>query len=612
VALKTATSGRGAEFSELVPIATAAITTLAMLGWLLLRCNFGFDFTDESFYFNWISNPFIYSVSASQFGYIYHPLYQIVDGDVAQLRQSNLMITFGLAWVLCLVLLRPVFHIQNRLPSWNALHWLVVSATLASTSMTSLVFSGYWLPTPSYNTLAFNALLIAGIGVLLADETNTRVGVAGWIFIGVGGWLAFMAKPTTALALGCTILIYLLIAGRFNLRGLAISVATSVALLVCSAWLIDGSVMLFIKRLGDASEYAAVLGGKHTLGDAFRWDGFQLSQREIVEFWLATLIVFIAVVTSAVERTAMKIANAGIVIMIATIILAIIFEMYFPSLSRTRFHGLLVWAATAGALLAIATVFQKKLLEAFTRKDFALALCFLVLPHAYAFGTGTNYWGAATAAGFFWIISGVALLCAMSSTQRGERIILQLAIGAQAIVIVLIYIGMENPYRQTQPLRMNTSVVEMGGAGATLLSSEDVATYLNGLRQAAAKAGFKPGMPMIDMTGHYPGSLYALGAQAIGQAWSIGGYKGSEQLAIKHFDKVPCEQLTIAWILTEPLGPRSISNQLISRYGADMQKDFVEVARLRAPAGGYEQILYRPIRESQQADVACQKQRNQQ
>jgi hypothetical protein len=69
---------------------------------------FGYDFTDEGYYLNWISNPWIYKASVSQFGFMYHPLYRLVGGDLALLRQCNIFITFGLAWILCLVLLRSI------------------------------------------------------------------------------------------------------------------------------------------------------------------------------------------------------------------------------------------------------------------------------------------------------------------------------------------------------------------------------------------------------------------------------------------------------------------------------------------------------------------------
>lgn len=56
------------------------ICALPALGLLLRVCIYaghGFDFTDESYYLFWISNPFQYDWSVTQFGFVYHPLYRL-------------------------------------------------------------------------------------------------------------------------------------------------------------------------------------------------------------------------------------------------------------------------------------------------------------------------------------------------------------------------------------------------------------------------------------------------------------------------------------------------------------------------------------------------------
>jgi hypothetical protein len=82
--------------------------SLTLVGWVMLRCRSGFQFTDEGFYLNWISNPWDYHASVSQFGFVYHPLYKLVGGDIALLRQANVLISFALGWALCFTLLRSI------------------------------------------------------------------------------------------------------------------------------------------------------------------------------------------------------------------------------------------------------------------------------------------------------------------------------------------------------------------------------------------------------------------------------------------------------------------------------------------------------------------------
>jgi hypothetical protein len=611
----TSSSKQNLAIADLSILSIASIVTLSMLVWLLWRCNFGLDFTDESFYLIWISNPFIYQVSASQFGFVYHPLYKLVGGDIVFLRQSNIVITFGLAWILCIFMLRSAYSYKNSdaYLSWKDPRLLVISAVLASTSLASLVFSGHWFSTPSYNTLAFNALLLAGIGAILSEKVITRTSMGGWLIIGIAGWMAFMAKPTTALALGSCMVCYLILAGKLNIRGIVMSIVIAVILLACSAWIIDGSITVFVKRLSDAVELAKVMQGGHAWSDVFRWDSFKFSGLERIVLSFATLFMFVASLLASYTRPPQKHLTMGIVVSLAGIVLGIIAGLFFPPLSRAPFQGLQVWAAPMGGLLAAAVVFRRKLLSAISKKDLALALCFMVFPHVYAFGTNDNYWGSASVVGFFWVMSGVALLCAYLAMERAWRIILQVAIGAQVIMVASLYVGMEHPYRQMRPLRLNTNVVEIGSNNSRLVLNQDVATYLVELRRTATGGGFKSDMPMIDLTGHFPGALFALDAKAIGQAWIVGGYPGSETRATLVFDRVSCQELLAAWVLTEPSGIRKLSDQILWRYGLDLQRDYIEVGRLHAPKGeysvSYEQVMYRPAKLSQEANASCEQKR---
>ena len=174
----------------------SVIGSICILGWLLWYCHYGFDFTDEGFYLNWISHPFNYSASLSQFGFLYHPLYQLVGGDIAALRQANVMLNFCLGWSAGWALLSRIFGVRTL----SVLPKFAISAGMASSGLLSLVFAGMWLPTPSYNSLAFQGLLITAAGLFLVDKTSSRASMVGCVLIGVGGWLVFMGKPTSAAA----------------------------------------------------------------------------------------------------------------------------------------------------------------------------------------------------------------------------------------------------------------------------------------------------------------------------------------------------------------------------------------------------------------------------
>ena len=586
---------------------SSAIVTLVALAWVLWYSCYGIDFTDESFYLIWISNPFKYSVSTTQFGFIYHPLYDLLSGDIAALRQVNILITFGLAWALVNVFVITVFGDQcfERTPR------LIISGSIATAALTSLVFAGLWLPTPSYNSLALQAMLVAVTGLLLANKNTTRASIIGWLLIGIGGWLAFMAKPTTAAALGLCISFYLLLAEKLSVRLLAFSVATSVGFIVLSAFIIDGSIITFIDRLKGGAELLKILDGGHTFAQALRLDNFQFSDRGKLFLNAGAVVIFFATYFSQAKNKSVMLGNALLSITFAIASLAIVFGMVDKNLYASQFQGLLLWSVPFAAILTGFALYRFKGLLQISRPQWALALSFLVLPHVYAFGTNGNYWSAGAAAGIFWVLAGLVLLSPIAPNQNFQALLLPLGLAVQLITVILVQTGIETPYRQPQPLRDNDNRLEIGNPGSMLVLSEGFARYFSQAIDLAKQAEFKKGTPVIDLTGRSPGILYAIGASSIGQAWTIGGYSGSEKFTVEMLKKVPCEQISKAWVLVEPEGPRKIATEILLNFGANTATDFEVVGTFKTAegAGGYKEVrvqqLLKPVRSVDAAINAC-------
>jgi hypothetical protein len=146
-----------------------------------------------------------------------------------------------------------------------------------------------------------------------------------------------------------------------------------------------------------------------------------------------------------------------------------------------------------------------------------------------------------------------------------------------------------------------------------LILSQEFADYLDQVNRAASEKGLQRGAPMIDLTGHYPGTLYALGAKTLGEVWAAGGYKGSNNFATLALDRESCAEMSNAWILIEPSGPRTLTPSIMSRYGADIQRDYEVAGTFQSPTGAYPksyaQYLLKPTRPSGEAEAACEQQK---
>jgi len=599
---------------ELLLLAISVSGTFFILGLVLWYCQYGIDLTDESFYIVWISNPFIYSVSASQFGYVYHQLYEWVNGDIAALRQINILITYGLALLLTDTFFRKVIF-QHSVPlSWT--RRIILSASFASASLSSLVFQGLWLPTPSYNSLAFQALLIAETGVLLSEKKVSPTVLFGWTLIGFGGWLAFMAKPTTAAALGVGVIIQLIAAGKFSFRHFLIPISVAIGLLILSALYLDGSLSGFLNRLQSAVADGNILSSSHSI---------LVLLKKLLSFPVApgkAVIIFIGSATSIIvayySGRVIKSKYFAIIASIPAISIVIIVLLKATKVDKLILEGgsmlqLFLLLIIPFLLFSFAAMNRGQLLSQLSISEKVLAICFFFMPHVYAFGTNNDYWLAGSSAGLFWFLSGLYLL--RSSGLQDKKLFMTLfpfGLATQLLTAAIVLIGLAKPYRQPQPLWMNSHIVSFGRSTSPLILSDDYGISIERAVNAANQAGFEKGTPVIDLTGKSPGMLYFLGAINIGQPWMIGGYPGSDHYAVQSLKKVPTRELVASWVLFEPDSPRHLAPRILESIGADFIRDYEVMASWSIPDDGKKlriQYLLMPRRTIATAMKACETKR---
>lgn len=580
----------------------AALGTVVMIALMLWASDRGIDFTDEGYYLVSMATPDLEAPSVSQFGFVYHPLFELVGSDIARMRQLNVVLTFGLAWLLSDLVVRQVLG-ERAVPRWQRLS---LSAALASASMA--FFGKVWVLTPSYNGLALQALIMVGIGVLLTASTERRDAWA-MVLVGAGGWLAFLAKPTTALAVGVLIVLFALLVRRVQL--ILGSAVVAAALLIATAFAMDGSILDFITRVRTGADLLAALGGGgHTPSEVLRIDPLDAGQRLIVVV-LGLAVIFGLLATAALltrTRSRLRLALVGLAALSASAV-GVLVQGHWGQLIDNPFRLLVLLSLPIAAVLiavAMAGTGQRRP----TRAEVGVAAVLFLMPGAYVVGTNNNYWIVSGSAALLWILGGTVLLGAARELKGVVTALALLGIATQVLTAVLLVNAADKPYRQVDPVRESTVATRVGPHGASLKLTADVAAYMDDARAASLEAGFAPGTPLIDLTGASPTLVYALGGRTMGQAWILGGYEGSEKAAVLALGYVSCGDLARAWVLTDPGGARAIPGTVLDASGTHLPDDY-EVAgewETASGASGYPattQILWRPVRSAESASEAC-------
>lgn len=567
------------------------LSTILILYWVFKFSAYGIDFTDEGYYLNWISNPFLYKSSLSQFGYIYHPLYNLVDGNITWLRRLNFFITFALACIL-------VYLVINNLIKFEKINKIIQCVVSSGIAISSLTY--FYIQTPSYNHLTFQALLVTSIGIALIDVTKFKINVLSYIIIGIGGWLTFMAKPSSAMGLAAFVLIYIILSKQFQLRFLLIAAITAFILFIISTYIIDGSITAYVERYLLSVKILTVLEGGHSINKIFRIDKLNLSTKIVLSIFFIFLIsvyfIWLVLKNNKINNFISIITCFLILVIIA--IFAITDINWNPNYGR--YQPYLTFGITYACLFVIIILINNYEITIYDVR-LGLFLIFLILPYIFALGSNNNYWMQSGIVSLFWLISGFVLIIPWFCKLKMYAPIVFLVLLSQLITSIHIKEQIEKPRRYNQSLRLDDTKITVNDKNHQLILSKEFAKYINDARKIAAQSGFTKGDVIIDLSGQSPGLLYLLSAKSIGTAWNIGGYKGSLDLAKVRFNLVDCTDIANSWVLYESKGPRSISTDLLTSLGMNFPIQYQKVGswETASGAGGYKQIriqeLYKPL-----------------
>lgn len=169
-----------AKSAALLLAASVLASLLACAGLLVYGSGRGLDLTDEIFYLVWAADPKAYALTYQPFGYLLHPLYRFVGGDLQSYRLAGFVITAGAGAV--------VGHSLACAKRNGAL-----LALYGAASALTIFFP--WIITPSYNSAAnVGALLMTG-GVLNVLQGSPQRRFAGVLPTAAGLCIAAFSKP---------------------------------------------------------------------------------------------------------------------------------------------------------------------------------------------------------------------------------------------------------------------------------------------------------------------------------------------------------------------------------------------------------------------------------
>ncbi|WP_035722765.1 hypothetical protein [Bradyrhizobium sp. ARR65] len=607
---------------DLILLPLSAVTTAILFARLVYYSNYGLRLSSEGFYLNSIANPFAYAINSppSLFGFVYHWPYRWAGGDIAVLRMENVTLTMALGWILSFLVIRRLWTV-----GWP--HAAVLSAGIASLAL--VAFHLLSARTPNYNTLAYQSLLMVMIGLLLGDRPGRDYQVIGWILVGVGGWFCFMAKPTTAAASALLVAFYVVVLRRKWLLPMLGAALVALALLIVTAYAIDGGITGLVTRMINSADLEVLLGARHEVSFMFRIDYLAINRGQLTIALLAAIALLLSILIESTHKLLPSLAIAAA--LIVTIVIAL---LGVDPISADPISIELSTLFLVPVFICLGATFYREglVLRSQTPASVVLALTFLMLPHVFALGSGLNYWFAGAKVALFWMLAVVAFLSPLAQQGRSVVTLLPLTVLSQLLTASVINAAILRPWGQTKNLSGYTAVTPMPG-GAKLVVSQSFRDYLATARTQARAAGLEVGTPVVDLSGSSPGLLFVLEARALGLPWLVGQwesnaahygqpwpvvpYPGSNAAAVEALGLENCADLAKAWVLIEPEGPHHLDQaSVMASFGA-REANYVAVATFEAPINdeddpdAYRQSLLKPVRPAALAEQSCREARQQ-
>ena len=585
-------------------IATIGAMAAALILFVISSSSAGFDFSDEGYYLNSLADPWHFPASETQFGFIYHPLFELLGKDVAALRYLSRAIDLLLAVAIFCILISRIARPGVRQIRWQDCACAVALATAVMASCQD------WLPTPSYNSLNLQALLAAVVGLeIIGDDPDVRRSLYGGALVGLAGWLSLMAKPTTAALLAAIVLLYLLLAARNRWLCVFSAAGTAVLLTAATALIIDSSFGEFIARYRLAWNLSSINSDTYTLQRFYENSGLGWTPFERNVFWFILAGQAFLTWLTLQARTAMPIIL--ITVLTATVLGVVLGDTSLVTLQESPLQGMWLGAVGFGSTLGCLLSKWRDFRGRMNARNLMLVVLVFLLPPIYAFGTNNNLWAIATYSSVFWIVASVFVLGMCCTRSESTSILTLLSAAVVGITAVHVGIGVERPFRQLEPLRLQRTASTFGPSGATRLNLDKAsAAYIATLRSASVSSGMLPGTPMIDLTGRHPGTVFALEARAPGIPWLLSGYPGSTMFAMSGLELATCATLARSWLLFSPTTrvwkEEWLPEVVLSHFGFDLRRDYLEVVKATPPTGFGEQTLLKPVFSPHRGKEICE------
>lgn len=457
-------------------LASTILSFLIGAGLLAYGSGRGLDLTDEIFYLVWTRDPNAYALVYQPFGYLLHPLFELVGGNLQAYRLAGFAIAAA-AGALLGFSLSPTRRTR------------ALFAVYGAAAALTIFFP--WIVTPSYNSAANVGALLIIAGILNAFEAwMARRAIAAFAG-GAGLCLAAFSKPPL-FAIGVAAMLVAALVSRNGRTALAMVAALLVGAALISLFLPPTELPGLVRRIV-ASQHILALPNT-PLG----------LPAKLTRDWREVPLVLSAAAVAAASSFALRRSRWFPWPAYAAVALSL---FYVCDVAADALDGDL--PDFLGLALVIAAAGYAGVLQHRPAARLPAIGLLLVAPAAVALGTFNNQWSQLNFSMAFPLLA-LFTLAAVDPARWRRGIARALAIaGPPGVMLLAAYY----PYSLPDSVFAQQVPIEPPLARGSVLVDEETAEFVGSARGLAA------GALLVDLSGTGPGVAAVLGARPPVLAW---------------------------------------------------------------------------------------------
>lgn len=459
-----------------VLLASVIVSLLICGGLLVYGSDRGLDLTDEIFYLVWTRDPNAYALVYQPFGYLLHPLFELVGGDLQVYRLTG----FGIAAA------------AGAFLGWSlspAGRHRALFALYGAASALTIFFP--WIVTPSYNSAANVGALLIVAGILNAFAGRPALRIVGTITGSAGLCLASFSKPPL-FAIGIAAMVVAAVASRNKRTALALTAAPILAAGLISLFLAPTEIPGLLRRIVVSQHVLALPNTPLGL------------PAKLVRDWGEVPLVLSGAAVAAALSFALRRSRWWRWPGYGVIALSL---LYFRDAAADVADGDI--PDFLGLALATMAAGYAGILQHRPGARLPVVVLLLGAPFAVALGTFNNQWSQLNFSMAFPFLALFALASADPARWRRRLAQALCVIGPPGIVLLAAFY----PYSLPASVFEQQIPVEQPLTHGRILVDPETADFVGAAR------GLARGALLVDLSGTGPGVAVALGARAPVLAW---------------------------------------------------------------------------------------------